>query len=232
MKFISRIHVIALVATISLSAISCVKSGVESVETDENTTNSNTIDEQMNNRFYYWYKDQKIPLTQAGDKKYILFESSNESVINDFLEKEKIKIISAPQDVKISTIIPTISTPQFKNLRWMIIEYNSTQLKDIPSALYQTPFFETASKSEVGLSHLFYVKLKSSDDKNALMQLAKENNIEVLGYNRFSPLWYTLQCTKFSKGNALGMANKFYETTLFAYAQPDLMAAASGASGN
>ena len=101
MKFISRIHVIALVATISLSAISCVKSGVESVETDENTTNSNTIDEQMNNRFYYWYKDQKIPLTQAGDKKYILFESSNESVINDFLEKEKIKIISAPQDVKI-----------------------------------------------------------------------------------------------------------------------------------
>lgn len=37
------------------------------------------------------------------------------------------------------------------------------------------------------------------------------------------PLWYTLSCTKKSKGNALDMANLFYETGFFESSEPDLM---------
>ncbi len=37
------------------------------------------------------------------------------------------------------------------------------------------------------------------------------------------PLWFTLSCKRMSKGNALEMANYFYETGNFAYAEPDLM---------
>jgi len=37
------------------------------------------------------------------------------------------------------------------------------------------------------------------------------------------PLWYTLSCDRFSEGNALQMANLFYESDLFFSSQPDLM---------
>lgn len=37
------------------------------------------------------------------------------------------------------------------------------------------------------------------------------------------PLWFVLSCTKLSNGNAMEMANRFYDTNLFQYAEPDLM---------
>jgi hypothetical protein len=37
------------------------------------------------------------------------------------------------------------------------------------------------------------------------------------------PLWYTLSCTTESSGNALEMANLFFESDLFSAAEPDLM---------
>lgn len=35
--------------------------------------------------------------------------------------------------------------------------------------------------------------------------------VTLLGNNEYLPLWYTLSCTNESLGNALEMANKFYE---------------------
>lgn len=67
------------------------------------------------------------------------------------------------------------------------------------------------------------MKLKNGDDINKLTELAHSNNVEIIGNNEYMPLWYTLACTKKSKGNALELANKFYETNLFAESQPDLM---------
>jgi hypothetical protein len=61
------------------------------------------------------------------------------------------------------------------------------------------------------------------DDINVLESFASENNVEILGNNKFMPLWYTLACTKSSAGNALKMANLFYESGKFSAAEPDLM---------
>lgn len=47
--------------------------------------------------------------------------------------------------------------------------------------------------------------------------------MEIVGNDSFMPLWYILSCNKNSKGNALEMANLFYESGYFASAQPDLM---------
>lgn len=40
--------------------------------------------------------------------------------------------------------------------------------------------------------------------------------------NEFMPLWYTLSCDNESAGDALQMANEFYESGLFEFAEPDL----------
>jgi hypothetical protein len=90
--------------------------------------------------------------------------------------------------------------------------------------IYEGPFFTIiANGAEVGLSHLFFVKLKSAEDEIKLIELAAENNVTVVGYNEQKPLWYTLTCSGESAGNTLEMANMFYETGLFADARPDLM---------
>ena len=57
-----------------------------------------------------------------------------------------------------------------------------------------------------------------------MLRLAADNGVEVIGYNEFMPLWYTLSCSSKSMGNALEMANRFYETGLFAAAEPSFVA--------
>jgi subtilisin family serine protease len=84
-------------------------------------------------------------------------------------------------------------------------------------------FFEGSRGEEVGLSHLFYVKLHSLQDAEQLEVLAKQHQVKILYNNKFRPLWYTLACDRNSTGNALALANLFYETGFFAAAEPDLM---------
>ena len=48
-------------------------------------------------------------------------------------------------------------------------------------------------------------------------------NIEVLGHNKFMPLWFTLSVTSTKKLNALNYANILYETGLFESTEPAFM---------
>jgi len=86
------------------------------------------------------------------------------------------------------------------------------------------PYFKNPNGGKLGLSNFFYVKLKSAGDIEKLRSKAKENHAAVVEQNKFMPLWYTLTCTAKSPGNALQLANSFYETGEFEYAQPDLVA--------
>ena len=51
-------------------------------------------------------------------------------------------------------------------------------------------------------------------------KLAKEYNVGIIGRFSEMPLWYAVACTKESKGNALEVANSFYESGLFEEASP------------
>ena len=72
---------------------------------------------------------------------------------------------------------------------------------EIPAIIYKSPFYKSSLGEEIGISHLFYVKLKSEKDKDKLIELAIKNNVEIIGNNEFMPLWYTLHATM----NQLGM---------------------------
>lgn len=47
--------------------------------------------------------------------------------------------------------------------------------------------------------------------------------VSIVGNNSFMPLWYILSCNQHSVGNALQAANLFYESGLFAAAEPDFI---------
>ena len=79
------------------------------------------------------------------------------------------------------------------------------------------------SGQKLGVSNNFYVKLFKEEDRNKLFDLAEKYSIEVLGYNEFMPLWFTLACGRESFLNPIEAANSFYETGLFESAEPELL---------
>ena len=75
----------------------------------------------------------------------------------------------------------------------------------------------------ISFSYYFYVCVKDENDLADLYAVAQETNTKIIRQDTFMPNWYTLSADKYSKGNALQMANYFYETGRFRASEPDLM---------
>jgi len=70
-------------------------------------------------------------------------------------------------------------------------------------------------------SSLFNVEVLNVNDLTGLHKMMAETNTELVEQNQFMPNWFTLRATKKSKGDALHMANYFFESKLFVTAEPD-----------
>jgi subtilisin family serine protease len=85
------------------------------------------------------------------------------------------------------------------------------------------PYFTNQSGDEIGLSNFLYVKLKTLGDTTVLKQQVNNHNAVVVYQDKFMPLWFVISVTSLSNLNAMELANAFYESGLFQYAEPDLM---------
>lgn len=170
---------------------------------------------------YYWYNGNKINLQTISSKRFVLVNNAPDTIVvkNQIINNGY--IAESFKGFQINTVIPFKSTIPDKKY-WTIIETNNNtfNLSD-SNILYSAPFFLTQDSGLIALSHLFYVKLKTSEDINRLENMANANNIKILGNNKYLPLLYTLSCSKESQGNALEMANLFYESGLFDFTDPD-----------
>lgn len=175
---------------------------------------------------YYWYKGEKVFLQKLPDKKYFLVEDVNDE--NSL--KQKINLPSAKVHRFDKTNVFAGINPYKGKIasekRWAVVENknisnsNFTGKKEIS---YEAPYYKIPEGKEVGVSHLFYVKLLHENDITKLENLAASNGIEILGNNQFMSLWFILSCSKNSKGNALEMANFFHESGLFSSAEPNFI---------
>jgi subtilisin family serine protease len=100
-------------------------------------------------------------------------------------------------------------------------QINALNKKD--EIVIASPVFKTKEGQRLGLSNNFYVKLKGPGDVSKMYEYAKKYNVEVLGFNEYMPLWYTLSVTKDSGFHALEMANIFYESNIFEITEPAFM---------
>ncbi len=66
----------------------------------------------------------------------------------------------------------------------------------------------------------FYVKVFDENDLTDLNQMITATNTELVKQNEYMPKWFELRATKNSKGDALAMANFFYESELFDHSEP------------
>lgn len=170
---------------------------------------------------YYWYKGEKISFQQKSNKKYV--------TLNMISDSAQLKNLFPHFNVlefgkcDLSNGLNHEFKKQIFVEYFAIIESDSFGNLDSNDYIkYHTPFFEI-NNAEAGLSHLFYVKLKNINDLNILKNKCFENKVEIVGQNQFMPEWYTIQVSKWSNGNALEMANVFYETNLFAASEPDFL---------
>jgi hypothetical protein len=109
-----------------------------------------------------------------------------------------------------------------------IIESNNLpDFTEDERVVYEGPYFKggkgawNEGRDVGGLNEEFFVRLKKTDNLPALENLAKENNVTLWGTVDYSAgsgdskfTYYTLTCSKSSKGNCMQMANLFYESGL------------------
>jgi len=180
--------------------------------------------------YYYWYSGEKVPLELLPTKKFILLQSSEDSTkLKAKFTEEGITVIEFGKSVLNFANKLTDKEYDF----WGMIEKESSLpiLTDNEEIAYEAPFFQISSWP-VALSNRFYVKLKQAEDFDILKNLAEEKKVEIYGNDIYQTLWYVLSCDKNSEGNALQMANFFYESGLFEAAEPELLGAFTPSSIN
>ena len=153
---------------------------------------------------YYWYDGTKIPL-ERGNQEYIIYDDSL------LLESDKEKL----------AYCEVVSYPEMANLKWGITQPNAV-LEDVEHVFYRTPSYKDGEGGNMFVTHRFYVRLKNSNDLSLLQSMAKQYNVEIEKESTL-PLWYILRCGLPSVFNALELANKFYETELFAASEPEFI---------
>ncbi|SHM36891.1 Subtilase family protein [Cyclobacterium lianum] len=171
---------------------------------------------------FFYSGDKKITLNENAEKYYLKFEGKveeNRLTQLGYSSREKLQF---ENENSFGAINPINRDVQY-SYAVVSSDLSSVDITEISKDLYVMPFFTTAANIELGISHLFTVKLKSNNDFPILDSIAKANKVKIVGNHTFRPLWYTLSCDIGSLGNALQMANTFYETKLFQYAIPDIM---------
>jgi hypothetical protein len=159
--------------------------------------------------YYYWYRGEKQPLILDPARKYVSVHSANDTLA-----------------LKNKLIEQNIHVPRFIIDRWMsdgfcfygvIVESDHfPDFRGDETIAYEGGYFLNENGyGDVGaLAETFWVRLKSSDDLSELQKFAEENNVTIMGRDKYMSLWYYLFCTKASKGNAMQLGNLCYESGL------------------
>jgi len=75
----------------------------------------------------------------------------------------------------------------------------------------------------IGVSDLFYVKLKNQNDLGLLQNVAQQKGVAIVQQIPNMPLWYILQMQDGNSSDYFDIVNSIYETGLFAASAPDFL---------
>jgi hypothetical protein len=164
---------------------------------------------------YYWLGDEKIPLQKMNNKFYVMYYSADEEKLKAECSKTGVMLDDMRElDYSQFDDIKNFDAQKFSDLKTATVEGDYEKLAPVLSlAFYAAPYYKT-DIGEGRLTNRFSIELKNEVDVKLLAELADEHSVEILGVNELDG-WYELACSNQSKGNALEMANMFYETGLF-----------------
>lgn len=195
----------------------------------ENSTITRSVDSKMSYSDYYWLEKEKIPVQKVEGKYQIMYYASDANIFSEKIARANLEFEGIKEWGKCvypSTKKANSNTIKFTDLKVTTIQGDYNRVSSVLSdAFYWAPYYKMKNGNEIGITNLFYVKLKSETNLSILKELAKENAVELIGADEFLQGCYYLACTNLSKRNALEMANLFYESGLFEFASPSLSGA-------
>jgi serine protease len=170
----------------------------------------------QSNHFYY-YKGDKIFLTL--DKKKVSI------ITNSQFEKSSISSLNV-SDFQLENInLQKIADLEFINEPSDIEFYQKfNALKSNSNIDYVNLFFKRGDGiPSIGISNVFYIKLKAQNDFSILQEQATLKNAQIVNQVPFMPLWYMLKLNPNSIKNSLTITTEFWETNLFEDIDPGFL---------
>lgn len=122
--------------------------------------------------------------------------------------------------LKVSLSASDINTPDQLKALLTALEANTKVVAANPYIYWSGNSKPTADEL-MGVTSEFYVKLKPTTSLDELRALVAVTNTTIKEQYRFAEGIYILSADKNARGNALEMANQFYESTKFEYAAVD-----------
>ncbi|TCO05375.1 hypothetical protein [Natronoflexus pectinivorans] len=164
---------------------------------------------------YYYYGTEKVFLTEISNMGSISFyDTLPPDIINEILENHpEVELLSSPSSSRHSII-----SIDSKNCFETDELFNS--IKEDSRVSNCNKFLMTKGSFTFGITDVFVCKLKSNSTQDQLMELIEENKVEILKHDTTNH-HYIIRADKNSNGDALEMANTFFESGLFEYSEPN-----------
>jgi len=168
------------------------------------------------NRFYY-YNSEKIILTEIPYQGSVSFY--------DTLAAETIhQIMEQYQGIRVLSVLTN------SNRAVIAVESENCNVADkLLAAVKSDSRIRNCSKFLIsdkgftlGITDVFVCKLKSSASPDQIAALVADNQVEIIKSDHSG--YYVLSVDKSCNGDALDLANKFFESGFFEYAEPEWIA--------
>lgn len=176
-----------------------------------------------NDVFYYYPPTGKIELQTSTEKVLVKFKSEkNLSQVQTLLSKEaqiappKDQMYFAPLDVY---ILDLQNITQVSEVKSLVGNLNAN-----PEIEFAYPFVSWKQGKVLQAPYnQILLGLKQVSDLPLLTDQLAKLNLQIVKQNAFNPKLYHLALTETSPGDVYDMANRLYETGLFAFAEPDFI---------
>lgn len=165
---------------------------------------------------YYYFGDKKIFLQQSNAHVYMRIKATEEQVLQ--------------MSIRNTYKLPATSFTPTDNSRFVIISLKDTDKSsnDIVNYIKNTektelvrPALKAADGKDVIVDEGFYVKLKPTVSYNQLAVFVLQKNCLLDKSYKYDNRSYLIKATANNGFDGLQMANVFYESGLFEYAEPD-----------
>ena len=163
--------------------------------------------------YFYYYKDQKIPLTLNKNNFCINIPKEYDKIRERV--RKNVRVLDSLYDNKFDSYI--VTRTDYKKLT-----SQNFWKEDAKSVIVTPSFFDERNKVAI-LSPYMSVKLKKEEDIDLLTSYVEKYRLINDGNHHYFPLSYTLHVTPESDKSPLDIVNELYESGNFEYSQPDLV---------
>ncbi len=162
---------------------------------------------------YYYCQGEKIPLTEVSERMSVAVASSALLSLSSGY--------SVIREIKDNSFRILVCEDNSQNSLRSGVGPFKAELKGASTVAMVSPCYKSENGDNIAITPYLNVKLKKAEDYTLLENAARENNLTIVSQDQSLPLWYILSVTTASNGTSLDIANKLYETGLFAEAIAD-----------